>query len=49
MLFDMQMAAINLSLMHFGYMAVLMGFREKFFGYGFATVIMIPSSKLIFS
>ena len=49
MLFGMQMATINLSLMDFRYMGVLMGFREKFCGYGFAAVIMIPSSQLIFS
>ena len=49
MLFDMQMATINLSLMDFRYMGVLMGFRERFCGYGFATVIMIPSSQLIYS
>ena len=33
----------------FPIMGVLMGFREKFCGYGFAAVIMIPSSQFIFS
>ena len=48
MLFDMEMAMINLGLMDFPYMGVLMGSQEKFCGYGFAAVIVTSSSQFIF-
>ena len=46
MLFGIEMVMINLSLIDFSYIDVLMSFREKFCGYGFAVVIMISSSHL---
>ena len=49
MLFGMQMAMINLSLMDFWVHVCIDGFSRKVLCYGFAAVIMISSPQLIFS